>query len=660
MARRFTVVTSLVIAAALSLACTSKDRKGAGADPRLLPSDARVSGGVTDTGPYLAGSCDPLVPEHCAFPFPSNVYLVEDAGKKTGRHVEFGPATLPMNASGVQAPPDEFRNSDGFSPGNALMTILPGATTTGLPTPLTIADSLLADSPTIVLDAATGERIPHFSELDVTAETDDTRAFMIRPVVRLKDATRYIVAIRKVVDSTGIPVPPSPAFAALRDGTAFADPSIEARRALYGDIFARLEAAGVATDDLQIAWDVTTASRENNTAALLHMRDETLAALGPDGPAYTIDTVTPDYNAFVKLKIEGHVTVPLYLDTPDAGGRFVIGPDGLPEQNGTASYPFVVLIPPSVVAGTPGVVVQNGHGLFGSRMQVEGFAEAGASTGWVLVATDFIGMASDDVAAVVNVIGGGDIGAFRTVPDRLCQGFLNMMLVTRMMRGGFAKDLLVQFNGTSGIDTRTSYYFGGSEGGILGATFMAVTPDVLRGGLEVAGQPYNLLLNRSVDFDPYWAYIKSVYPNALDVQLLLGTAQMLWDRGEPTGYSEHIVDDPLPGTPSHEVLLQLSIGDHQVTTLGGHLMARAIGTPNLKPVNRTIFGIAEVDAPVTGSALIEYHFGNAPEPLTNVPARDGQDPHGRMTEVPAAAQVLQHFLETGVVEQYCQGPCDPG
>jgi hypothetical protein len=188
---------------------------------------------------------------------------------------------------------------------------------------------------------------------------------------------------------------------------------------------------------------------------------------------------------------------------------------------------------------------------------------------------------------------------------------------------------------------------------------MALTPDILRGGLEVAGQPYNLLLNRSVDYDAYGAVIQAAYPNALDDQLLLGATQMLWDRGEPTGYSKYIVNDPLPGTPSHEVLLQLSIGDHQVSTLGGHLMARTIGLSSLKPAVRPIFGIDEIDAPHQGSALIEYDFGLPPEPITNVPMREGDDPHGKMKGVPAASQVLKDFLETGVVNQYCTDTCNP-
>src|SRR5688572_6707391 len=82
-------------------------------------------------GPWLAGDCDPLVPTACALPFPSNVWTVADGSTPTGRHVEFGPATLPGPAD-----PAPFRLSDGFSPGAGIMAHLPGATITGLPSPL--------------------------------------------------------------------------------------------------------------------------------------------------------------------------------------------------------------------------------------------------------------------------------------------------------------------------------------------------------------------------------------------------------------------------------------------------------------------------------------------------------------------------------------------
>src|SRR5690606_34742280 len=126
-------------------------------------------------------------------------------------------------------------------------------------------DSLGPNSPTVIINAETGERVPHWAELDMSHDEDDRRAFMLVPAVRFDPNTRYIVAIRNVVDQNGQSLPANQAFAALRDGTPSDEGSIEARRPLYVDIFARLTEAGVAREDLQLAWDFTTASTENIT-----------------------------------------------------------------------------------------------------------------------------------------------------------------------------------------------------------------------------------------------------------------------------------------------------------------------------------------------------------------------------------------------------------
>src|SRR5262249_31729268 len=151
-------------------------------------------------------------------------------------------------------------------------------------------------------------------------------------------------------------------------------------------------------------------------------------------------------------------------------------------------------------------------------------------------------------------------------PDRLHQAMLNFIVAMRLMSGSMASDPAVMFNGQSAIDPTQKYYFGGSQGGILGAVYMAVTPDILRGGLGVPGQPYNLLLTRSVDFDEYFDVINNIYGDPLTLQLVLALIQGPWDRAEPGGYSHHIVNDPLPGTPAKRILMQVAIGDHQVTT----------------------------------------------------------------------------------------------
>src|SRR5207253_978859 len=160
---------------------------------------------------------------------------------------------------------------DGFSPGQGLFTYLAGATAVGLPAKNDVAMSLTNFSPTVLLEADTGARVPHFAELDMSTSTASQRLLMIRPVVRLRNQARYIVAIRRVVGRNGQPIPASDVFTAIKMGQSSPEHSVDLRRDLYTDIFALLAAAGVAKDDLQIAWDFSVSSDSNMTRSMLAM-----------------------------------------------------------------------------------------------------------------------------------------------------------------------------------------------------------------------------------------------------------------------------------------------------------------------------------------------------------------------------------------------------
>ncbi|NJK32724.1 MAG: hypothetical protein HC927_10125 [Deltaproteobacteria bacterium] len=142
--------------------------------------------------------CDSLVPEYCTYPFPNNVFTAADSATVTGRRLALATDSLPIHKNGTKTESGPFNELDGFSPGLAMLTYLPNASTTGLPTWLDIDASLADDSPTVVLNAETGERVAHFAEIDVSLPNEDDGTFMIRPVERLADNTRYIVAIRNV------------------------------------------------------------------------------------------------------------------------------------------------------------------------------------------------------------------------------------------------------------------------------------------------------------------------------------------------------------------------------------------------------------------------------------------------------------------------------
>ena len=629
-------------------------------------ADGSADGGDSGVGEitYPLLDCDPMVPEFCGYPYPSNVYTVADATTATGRRISFS-STLLRGSD-----PAPWSESDGFSAGTPILTMLPGASETGLATLETIDDSLAASSPTILIEAATGERVPHYAAIDVRATVAE-RGFEIRPVVRLKDATRYIVAIRNVVDADGAAVAPSPLFASLRDETDETNHQVVERRALYNDIFGRLQSAGIEPSTLQVAWDFTTASDENNWRWMVHMRDEALALVGNDGPEFTIDSVETDWNTeSIAARIFGTVKVPLYMTTPNAGSVLVFGDDGLPEVNSEtpwADIPFEVLIPNSATTENPAALLQYGHGLFGEKEQIQSshFLSLINEYNYILFAVDLQGMSDPDVAPVGIQLLTGNIGGLKTMFDRLHQGFLNSLLAMRMMKTSFAA------HETYGslIDPTEAYYYGISQGGIQGSPYMALSTDVERGVLEVMGQPYALLLFKSVDFDPFLESINNMLKDKREHQLLVALVQSLWDRVEPNGYTHHIRQNPLPGTNTKEVLLRVAIGDHQVTTPAGQLMARTLDIPHLTTGLRSIWGLTATSTSVTGSAYTEYDFGLPGEPLCDIPMSLCDDPHGKLRRLDEARLQLDTFLRTGVVSNTCDGGvcgfsdmsgCEPG
>ena len=122
-------------------------------------------------------------------------------------------------------------------------------------------------------------------------------------------------------------------------------------------------------------------------------------------------------------------------------------------------------------------------------------------------AADWWGMSTQDLPTVLAAT--TDMSHFPTIPDRAQQGFLNFMFLGRAAAhpNGFATHDAFQQDGeslvaTSPIDEPTRlYYDGNSQGGIMGGSLVAVSPDISRAILGVPGMNYSTLLNRSVDFE---------------------------------------------------------------------------------------------------------------------------------------------------------------
>ncbi|MBL8740389.1 MAG: hypothetical protein JNK04_04815, partial [Myxococcales bacterium] len=335
------------------------------------------------------------------------------------------------------------------------------------------------------------------------------------------------------------------------------------------------------------------------------------------------------------------------------------GDDGLPEPDGTYQVEWELLIPQSALAA-PSKLLQHGHGLLGSYDQIESehFRTFCNTNNYSIFATKLVGMAEEDEAFIVGAISEGKVDDLTHMFDRMHQGTLNSLLLMTMMSRGMTADP------TYGpyLDGSQRYYWGISQGGIAGGVYMALSKDVERGVLEVMGQPYNLLLNRSVDFEPFFALVNLRYPDPRSQQQFLGLVQMGWDRVEPNGYTKYMFDDPFPGSPANRrVLMRAAVGDHQVSTFGAHVMARAMNATHLDTGIRDVFGLTKAAGPLdqNGAFYAEWDFGLPPEPSCNVPLESCDDPHGKLRKLDDARSQLNAFLANGVVENDCPaGVCD--
>jgi hypothetical protein len=375
--------------------------------------------------------------------------------------------------------------------------------------------------------------------------------------------------------------------------------------------------------------------------------------------------------------VTGTYEVERYVNSPAAGARMVLGPDGLPlHQTPTQPASFICTIPRAALptAGdpaTPGRASLYGHGLLGSNGEVNAgnVKDMGNEHNFVFCATKWIGMSDEDIPNAVSIL--QDLSKFPSLTDRLQQAMLNQLFLARLMihPQGFVSDPAFQDAfGTPVIDTSAVFFDGNSQGGIFGGTLMAVAQDITRGVLGVPGMNYSLLLTRSTDFALYSAILYPSYPNQLERPLLFALIQMLWDRSDPNGYAHHMTDDPLPGTPAHDILLHVAFGDHQVANVATEIEARTIGAsihqPALAPGRHSdvdpYFGIPAIPGyPFDGSALIVWDSGAATPPITNTPPGVGADPHSDPRSSPLGRLQKSEFLKIGgaVVDVCSAAPC---
>ena len=103
-------------------------RKGFWLCPALIALAIAISPTAAAAAPGELG-CDPLDPAVCLQPWPNDYFTVPDSTSDTGRRLNINPLAMPRNIAGNPIRPDEWNRNDGFSPGQKIVTKVPGLDT---------------------------------------------------------------------------------------------------------------------------------------------------------------------------------------------------------------------------------------------------------------------------------------------------------------------------------------------------------------------------------------------------------------------------------------------------------------------------------------------------------------------------------------------------
>jgi hypothetical protein len=618
--------------------------------------------------------CHPLgATDACMFPFPSSFHQVADPSSPTGVRLAIDGALLPTSQPvEPPSPPLDvapYNAADGFSP---VMPILlhfgVNVDTRELAGIDTIGRSMEEGAMVALVDMETGERVPHFVEMDANQKDGypGRYAFIVRPMAPMRMGARMAVLVKRgLVDESGAAIERTPAFEALATGRPTNNAEVEAIRPATEEVLAFADANGYPRAELLTAFDFQVASRDWLLGPVLSMRDEAIRVSEDGGLGYTIDQIDEDPNEDVSKLVFGTFEVPSFLADDDTIEHEA---DHTPiRQAEDRSYPFTMIVPKRAEAGDPLPLVILGHGIFGSGRDFltggdgRAIQELAEEFGAVVIATDWIGLSSSDLLRIGEEVV-VDLNRLPLITDQLQQALVNVLTMTRLAMGPLKDDASLTFGGPL-VDPTRVYYWGASLGGIQGTNYISISPDISRAVFGVPGAAWSTMLTRSIVFSPIKVFLDPRFPDPLDLTLLLTMAQLQFDFVDPANLGKLMFEDPLPDAPPGRIAIwQTAIGDSQVPNVSTDILIRAVGAGALGPLHYEPYGVDVVDASDGRSCLVQYRLPewNQPEPpKTNTAPSSDNGVHHEMNFEPAAHAQIAALFFSGEIAQTCSGTCDP-
>jgi hypothetical protein len=512
--------------------------------------------------------------------------------------------------------------------------------------------------------------VPHFAEVDVNEiDYPDRQVVYLRPAARLAGGTRYVAAIRKSLKaSDGGELPISAAFQHLLDGEPTGHERFDAAAPGYPAVLAGLEAAGVPRDDLVVAFDFITADDESLIADPLAARDAAMAAVGDaEGVTYqiTLDESPDSRDPAIGRRMMIDYTTPRIVDPLGTG--FLRGGDGRVVAMGTTTAPASLIIPACATPANPARIVIYGHGFFGGLDESMGghVRQFAKDTCSVVIGGLWRGMSQAEIPRAVLAL--NDVNHVVGFTQSIWQGIVDFMTLAKLAKGKLAREQLVDdpggANPLSIVDTTEIYFYGLSQGHVLGSTLFAFDPTMQKAAMLVGGANWSILFERSANWMTYSVPLKGAYDaprgyaelNSVILQQVLGMAFEVVDGGS---WAPRVLGNGLPGTPAKRFLHYMSIGDCEVPNLASLFQARSIGLPLLTPSVQAPFGLTGMDGPLPNAFVIMDEHPQPLPPETNLLFGYDNVAHERLRRRTATVQQVDTFFDTGEIVNTCTGTCD--
>jgi len=505
-----------------------------------------------------AAPCATSSMRSCALPFPSDEFTVADPTSATGRRVEMPADLLPSQlvaALGPGAgPEDAFRGADGFAVLTPVMFELDRAVDPA---------SVPGDGGDVVavFDTVTGERVPIRVEVPAEAVRHGAAETMVVawPVERYAFGRTYVARVQDSARARLGELVRAPGLA--DDG----DPVVAGLRAALD----RVEPGGW---ERVVTATTFTVRSEGNASAELDGMNEIVRA--EEHPVRNLRTDLPWLVPNASAVVSGEVALTDFRDA-DGIARVANG-------HRRTWVPFTLVLPAAAAGPAGAPVVIYGHGLLASKELMLATADTNAAAGYATIGIDVPNhgdrQGGDNGGYLLDLTNPHDFGRLASMP---LQGVVDQvsLLMAVQHELGHLELTLPDLPGRVAapaprLDVSHVLYEGTSMGGVLGAAFTALAPELDGSFLQVAGSGIADTIFHSL----LWILFMGIVPPGAstgDAYALMGAATMLTDPADNVNVLERIREN---GTPT---FLAYGAGDGVVPNYVSDRMIALLDLPRV-------------------------------------------------------------------------------